>query len=153
MKTAKKTIIKSKRKPAKMSKDMLAKNRAFRIARCRMGEPVITVELTDSILTDLFQVAKEEWDLIWLSSGKRQTKNIETFKRIWIERYFNALCLETLSRIRGKFSGNLPIPDAHIQLNSENLRIDAGNEIQNLRNMLYETIARKTGKSYIPEFE
>ena len=140
-------MIQNEKKSVKLSKSVLAQNRAFRIAKCRLGEPIVGIELSDDMLKNLLQVAKEEWDLIWLSLGRRPAKTNETFKRIWVERYFDALCLETLSRIRGKFSGTLPIPDKEIQFNSENLRIDANNAIQSLRNMLYEAIVLKTKKN------
>jgi hypothetical protein len=34
----------------------------------------------------------------------------------WVRRWFTAYCKETLSRVRGKFSGNLKTPDSELTL-------------------------------------
>ncbi len=133
-----KTINKSK--ISNRPKNATLRNSTFRVAKCRMGVPVVVVELTDNMLVDLFKSATDEWDLILLSTNSNAIKNIATLKKLWIEKFFNALCLETLSRIRGKFLGKLPIPDSDLQLNSENLRIDSQKEIKHLRSVLYHAI-------------
>lgn len=129
------------------TKSSFSNNKEFKTIKCRLGEPMISVEMDNSILTTLKKVAEDEFNLILLSRNAGSLKNIATLKKLWVDKFFNALCLETLGRIRSKFSGNLPIPGAEITLNSENLRIDSYNEIQHLRMLLYESIENRLKKN------
>jgi len=43
--------------------------------------------------------------------------------KIWVRRYFIALCKETLGRVRGTFGGKLPIPDANMEIEYQSLLI------------------------------
>ena len=48
--------------------------------------------------------------------------------RSWVRRYFTALAKETLSRVRGKFSGALKVPDAELTLDYTSLATEATDE-------------------------
>jgi hypothetical protein len=46
----------------------------------------------------------------------------------WIRRWFTAYCKETLSRVRGKFSGNLKTPDSELTMDYQSLATEAKDE-------------------------
>ena len=48
--------------------------------------------------------------------------------QIWIRRWFTAYCKETLSRVRGKFSGSLKTPDADLTMDYTSLATEAKDE-------------------------
>jgi hypothetical protein len=46
----------------------------------------------------------------------------------WVRRWFTAYCKETLSRVRGKYSGNLKTPDSELTLDYQSLATEAKDE-------------------------
>ena len=48
--------------------------------------------------------------------------------QIWIRRWFTAYCKETLSRVRGKYSGNLKTPDSELTMDYQSLSTEAKDE-------------------------
>lgn len=62
--------------------------------------------------------------------------------KVWVRRYFTALCKETLGRVRGKFSGKLPIPDASAELDYASLLNEGKDEMVTLKTELKEMLAR-----------
>ena len=50
----------------------------------------------------------------------------------WVRRYFIAMCKETLSRVRGKFSGNLKTPDSELTMDYQSLATEAKDEKEKL---------------------
>lgn len=46
----------------------------------------------------------------------------------WVRRWFTAYCKETLSRVRGKYSGNLKTPDSEISMDYQSLSTEAKDE-------------------------
>ena len=48
--------------------------------------------------------------------------------RQWVRRWFTAYCKETLSRVRGKYSGNLKVPDSEITMDYQSLATEAKDE-------------------------
>jgi len=48
--------------------------------------------------------------------------------RAWVRRYFTALAKETLSRVRGKFSGALKVPDSELTMDYSSLASEATEE-------------------------
>jgi hypothetical protein len=48
--------------------------------------------------------------------------------QIWVRRWFIAYCKETLSRVRGKFSGNLKTPDGDLTMDYTSLATEAKDE-------------------------
>jgi len=46
----------------------------------------------------------------------------------WVRRWFAAYCKETLSRVRGKYSGNLKTPDSELTLDYQSLATEAKDE-------------------------
>ena len=54
----------------------------------------------------------------------------------WVRRWFTAYCKETLSRVRGKFSGNLKTPDSELTLDYTSLATEAKDE----KTMLWEEL-------------
>jgi hypothetical protein len=56
--------------------------------------------------------------------------------KVWVRRYFIALCKETLGRVRGTFSGKIPIPDADMQMDYDSLLSEAQDEMSTLKEEL-----------------
>jgi hypothetical protein len=48
--------------------------------------------------------------------------------QVWIRRWFTAYCKETLSRVRGKFSGNIKTPDSELTMDYQSLATEAKDE-------------------------
>ena len=48
--------------------------------------------------------------------------------QVWIRRWFTAYCKETLSRVRGKFSGNIKTPDSELTMDYTSLATEAKDE-------------------------
>jgi hypothetical protein len=48
--------------------------------------------------------------------------------QVWVRRWFIAYCKETLSKVRGKFSGNLKTPDGDLTLEWQSLATEAKDE-------------------------
>lgn len=48
--------------------------------------------------------------------------------QIWVRRWFTAYCKETLSRVRGKFSGSLKTPDSDLTMDYTSLATEAKDE-------------------------
>ena len=46
----------------------------------------------------------------------------------WVRRWFTAYCKETLSKVRGKYMGNLKTPDSEIQMEYQSLATEAKDE-------------------------
>jgi hypothetical protein len=46
----------------------------------------------------------------------------------WVRRWFIAYCKETLSRVRGKYSGNLKTPDSELTMDYQSLSTEAKDE-------------------------
>lgn len=86
-------------------------------ARRKLGAPIIDVELTDEQMTSLLKDAHETFYLYatFVDMPISKQDKIEYF---WINKYFYALCKETLGRIRGKYVDGMPIPGG------ENIRLD-----------------------------
>jgi len=55
-------------------------------------------------------------------------ENINTPGKQWIRRWFTAYAKETLSRVRGKFSGNLKTPDSELTVDYQSLMTEAKDE-------------------------
>ena len=62
--------------------------------------------------------------------------------RQWVRRWFVAYCKEGLSRVRGKYSGNLKTPDSEITMDYQSLMTEATNE----RSKLIEELIGADGR-------
>jgi len=74
-------------------------------------------------------------------------KNINAIGKHWIRRYALALCKEMLGQIRGKFSGNIPIPGDNVTLNSGDLLSQAKEEQTYLKEELNKILDEMTYKA------
>ena len=75
----------------------------------RLGGPTIVVELDNEQMEGLFVNSIKDWYL-YSPLSKLDERKLEEIKGDWIENNFQALCKESLGRIRGKFRDGLPIP-------------------------------------------
>ena len=64
--------------------------------------------------------------------------------RQWVRRWFVAYCKETLSRVRGKYGGNLKTPDSELTMDYQSLATEAANEKSKLIEELIGTEGRLT---------
>lgn len=62
--------------------------------------------------------------------------------KIWVRRYFTALCKETLGRVRGTFSGKIPIPEADVTVEYDSLLSEGKDEMVTLKLELKDTLSR-----------
>jgi hypothetical protein len=62
--------------------------------------------------------------------------------KIWVRRYFIALCKETLGRVRGTFNGKIPVPDANMEIEFQSLLTEGKDEIQTLKKELEDMLLR-----------
>ena len=71
-------------------------------------------------------------DIIKLPSDvpydKLSWDDLNNTAQIWIRRWFTSYCKETLSRVRGKFSGSLKTPDADLTMDYTSLATEAKDE-------------------------
>jgi hypothetical protein len=75
---------------------------------------------------------KDNPDIIKLPSDvpfdKMSWHDLNNPAQIWVRRWFIAYCKETLSKVRGKFSGNLKTPDGDLQMEWQTLATEAKDE-------------------------
>lgn len=62
--------------------------------------------------------------------------------KIWVRRYFTALCKETLGRVRGTFGGKIPVPDAAMEIEYQSLLSEGKDEMVTLKTEIKEMLAR-----------
>lgn len=64
--------------------------------------------------------------------------------KIWVRRYFTALCKETLGRVRGTFGGKIPIPDANMEVEYQSLLSEGKDEMVTLKTELNTMLSKLT---------
>ena len=91
---------------------------------------------------------KDNPDIIKLPSDvpfdKMSWVDLNNPSQIWVRRWFIAYCKETLSRVRGKFSGNLKTPDGDLTMDYTSLATEAKDEKAKLIEELIGTEGRLT---------
>ena len=65
----------------------------------------------------------------------------------WVKKYAQANAKETLAYIRGKFSGNLPIPGKELTLNNADLMEKGRADMEFFRNELKERLEKLNYKA------
>lgn len=75
---------------------------------------------------------KDNPDIIKLPSDvpfdKISWQDLNNPAQVWVRRWFIAYCKETLSKVRGKFSGNLKTPDGDLTMEWQTLATEAKDE-------------------------
>jgi hypothetical protein len=75
---------------------------------------------------------KDNPDIIKLPSDvpfdKISWQDLNNPAQVWVRRWFIAYCKETLSKVRGKFSGNLKTPDGDLTMEWQTLGTEAKDE-------------------------
>ena len=62
--------------------------------------------------------------------------------KVWIRRYFIAICKETLGRTRGTFGGKIPIPDGMAEMEYQSLLTEGKDEMMVLKTELNDRLMR-----------
>lgn len=102
----------------------------------RLGAGTVAIELDEQQIQHCFENANNEWSLYSALSQKEDVL-LEKIKHNWVELYFQALCKETLGRIRGKFQDGVPMPGIEkIKLDYESLLKESKSEKDELINLL-----------------
>jgi len=82
--------------------------------------------------SDRDKCLKDNPDIIKLPSDvpfeKMSWHDLNNPAQIWVRRWFIAYCKETLSKVRGKFSGNLKTPDGDLTMDYQTLATEAKDE-------------------------
>jgi len=60
--------------------------------------------------------------------NKMSWEDLNNPAQVWVRRWFIAYCKETLSKVRGKFSGNLKAPDGDLTMDYQTLATEAKDE-------------------------
>lgn len=60
----------------------------------------------------------------------------------WVRKYFIATCKEALGRVRGKFGGNLKVPDSELSLEYDSLLTEGKDEKMKLIEELQTRLER-----------
>lgn len=75
---------------------------------------------------------KDNPDIVKLPSDvpfdKMSWQDLNNPAQIWVRRWFIAYCKETLSKVRGKFSGNLKTPDGDLTMDYQSLATEGKDE-------------------------
>jgi hypothetical protein len=81
---------------------------------------------------DLDQCLKENEDIIKLPNqvplSKLEYGDLNEPTKVWVRRYLTALFKEALGRVRGKFSGDLKVPEADLKMDYESLLSEGKDE-------------------------
>lgn len=101
----------------------------------RLGYPLRTIEISDDQFKILFEIAEEVWTL-YSNLSTRGSLALTNIQTSWINSYFSALSKETLGRVRGKFGGELSLPDSDTKLDYESLLHESAIEKERLINIL-----------------
>ena len=64
--------------------------------------------------------------------------------KVWVRRYFTALCKETLGRVRGTFAGKIPVPDAQMEIEYQSLLSEGKDEMVTLKTELKDMLTKLT---------
>ena len=75
---------------------------------------------------------KDNPDIIKLPSDvpfeKMSWNDLNNPAQVWVRRWFVASCKETLSKVRGKYSGNLKTPDSELTMDYQSLATEGKDE-------------------------
>ena len=89
---------------------------------------------------------KENPDIIKLPSDvpfdKMYWTDLNQPAQVWVRRWFVASCKETLSKVRGKYSGNLKTPDSELVMEYQSLQTEAKDEKSKLVEELMQRLER-----------
>jgi hypothetical protein len=69
--------------------------------------------------------------------------------KVWVRRYLTALFKESLGRVRGKFSGDLKVPDAELKMDYESLLSEGKDEQLKLLEDLDKRLERLSNKEQL----
>jgi len=64
--------------------------------------------------------------------------DLNPHSKIWVRKFLLAIAKETLGNIRGKFSGQLAVPDAELKMDYESLLAQAEKEMEDLKTEIEE---------------
>lgn len=117
-------------------------------AKIKLGEPVMTVELDESQMETLFVDSIKNWHL-YSSLSKLEKEKLNLIENEWVENYFQALCKESLGRIRSKYSGKINIPGGEFTLEFESLFSESLEEKRNLISLLIPPVDKVVLAAYV----
>lgn len=105
------------------------KQKLFERTKVKLGHPIRNVELTDEMLETLLQEAEETSQALCVNKS-------DSVRKVFLTQYFHALCKESLGMVRGKFKGDIGIPNSDLKLEYELLIKEGSSERINLIEMM-----------------
>jgi|TARA_R110002126_G_scaffold177311_4_gene326183 hypothetical protein len=110
-------------------------------------------DTTDMSGEELEQCLSENEDIIKLPNQVPLSKlaygELNEPTRVWVRRYLTALFKESLGRVRGKFSGDLKVPDAELKMDYESLLNEGKDEQIKLLEDLDKRLERLSNKEQL----
>lgn len=117
---------------------MINTEKTIQRVRRMLGEPIVQVELDDEQMASLLKDAQETFYL-YAELAEMPISKQDKIEYQWIKKYFYASCKEALARVRGKFSGKIPVPGQEsLQLDYKQLIKEADKEKCFLRYVIFK---------------
>jgi hypothetical protein len=102
---------------------------------------------------ELEQCLQENEDIIKLPNqvplSRLEYGDLNEPTKVWVRRYLTALFKEALGRVRGKFSGDLKVPDAELKMDYESLLSEGKDEQLKLLEDLDKRLERLSNKEQL----
>jgi hypothetical protein len=102
---------------------------------------------------ELEKCLQENEDIIKLPNqvplSKLEYGDLNEPTKVWVRRYLTALFKEALGRVRGKFSGDLKVPDAELKMDYESLLNEGKDEQIKLMEDLDKRLERLSNKEQL----
>lgn len=116
---------------------MITKQDVFERTKAKFGGDILNFELTEETLELLLDDAYKKFNL-YSGLSNRPADKLESIQDNWIESYFVSNVKEALGNVRGKFSGENPVPGAVIKIQYEHLLEEAVQERKSLIRLILD---------------
>jgi hypothetical protein len=103
---------------------MIVIENVFKRAKAKFGGKIMNFELEEETLHLLYSDAIKKFTL-YSDLSNRPLEKIELIKDNWIESYFSTNIKEALGNVRGKYSGEAPVPGADLKIEYKHLLEEA----------------------------
>jgi hypothetical protein len=116
---------------------MIILKNVFERTKAKFGGNLLHFELTDEVLELLYSDANKKFYL-YSDLSNRPIEKIELIKDNWIESYFSANVKEALGNVRGKYSGETPVPGAELKIEYKHLLEESSQERKSLTRLMLD---------------
>jgi len=109
----------------------------FERTKAKFGGDIMVFELTEETLHLLFSDANKKF-FLYSDLSNRPKDKMDLVKDSWIESYFGANVKEALGNVRGKFSGEAPVPGAELKIEYKHLLEESNQEKKALTRLILD---------------